>query len=413
MKYFKKYVNIKRYILYHQTPKYVNLIIWSGTKLDLALRIDNNIVAIIVSIIFLKNISNRLDKKERKNKAFVAIFTLNTIQLIDETLTCIINRQPYTWLIPISTILHVFLYVLAPLVTYKWYVFANLWVNKNTDYNWKDNILLLVPIIINTFLVLLSPFLKLVFYINRYNVYQRGSLFFISAAISYLYLFCGFILIYNNRKKLNRIEFLPLFLFGVFPSLASLIQIIFYGFLLMWSSISFSLIILYLYLQQQMIHMDYLTGAWTREKFYNYLNDRINQKKSKSFSIAFIDLDDFKKINDTFGHSEGDQALINVVFIIKSILGSEDFITRYGGDEFILFLNVDSRREVEAIIAKIYHALDNYNKCSNVSYELNFSCGYELYNFDKHMDANEYINHVDKLMYKHKNDRKLRNKVSN
>ncbi len=251
--------------------------------MDLALRIDNNIVAIIVSIIFLKNISNRLDKKERKNKAFVAIFTLNTIQLITETLTCIINRQPYTWLIPISTMLHVLLYVLAPLVTYQWYVFAKLWINKNTDYTWKNNILLLVPIVINTLLVLLSPFFKLVFYINRYNVYQRGLLFFISAVISYFYLFCGFILIYNNRKKLNRIEFLPLFLFGVFPSLASLIQLIFYGFLLMWSSISFSLIILYLYLQQQMIHVDHLTGAWTREKFYNYLNDRIKQKKQKIF----------------------------------------------------------------------------------------------------------------------------------
>lgn len=283
MKHFQKYVKMKRYILYRRTPKYVNFIIWSGTKLDLALRIDNNIVAIIVSIIFLKNISNRLDKKERKNKAFVAIFTLNTIQLITETLTCIINRQPYTWLIPISTMLHVLLYVLAPLVTYQWYVFAKLWINKNTDYTWKNNILLLVPIVINTLLVLLSPFFKLVFYINRYNVYQRGLLFFISAVISYFYLFCGFILIYNNRKKLNRIEFLPLFLFGVFPSLASLIQLIFYGFLLMWSSISFSLIILYLYLQQQMIHVDHLTGAWTREKFYNYLNDRIKQKKQKIF----------------------------------------------------------------------------------------------------------------------------------
>jgi len=49
--------------------------------------------------------------------------------------------------------------------------------------------------------------------------------------------------IYTNKDKLNRIEFLPLLLFGVFPALAGLIQSIFYGLLLMWSSIAFSLII--------------------------------------------------------------------------------------------------------------------------------------------------------------------------
>ncbi|NMM61819.1 diguanylate cyclase [Clostridium sp. P21] len=379
--------------------------------MNLFLRIDNNIIAIVVSIIFLKNITNSLDKKETKNRVFVAIFTLNTIQLIDETLTCIINRQPYTWLIPISAILHVFLYTLAPIITYMWYVFANLWINKKTNYKWKNNIFLLLPVIINTFLAILSPILKLEFYIDNSNIYQRGFLFFVPSVMSYFYLFCGFIIIYTNKNKLTKIEFLPLLLFGVFPSIASLIQIMFYGPLLMWSSIAFSLIILYLYIQQQMIHIDHLTGAWTREKFYNYLNYRIKQKKPKNFSIAFIDLNDFKKINDTFGHNEGDHALINVVLIIKDILKKDDFITRYGGDEFVLFLNVDSKQEVEELITKIYDALANYNNNSNVDYELNLSCGYELYDFSKPMTADEYIDYVDKLMYRDKNIRKLKNKV--
>jgi diguanylate cyclase (GGDEF)-like protein len=179
----------------------------------------------------------------------------------------------------------------------------------------------------------------------------------------------------------------------------------------MWSSISFALIILYLYLQQQMMHIDYLTGAWTREKFYSYLNNRIKQKKSKNFSIVFIDLNDFKQINDIFGHNEGDKALINLVLIIKAILKKEDFITRYGGDEFVLFLNVDSKEEVEKIITKISDAIANYNKCSNVLYDLNFSCGYEVYNFDEHMTADEYINHVDKLMYRDKSNKKSKNRL--
>lgn len=380
--------------------------------MNLFLRIDNNIIAIVVSIIFLRNITNSLDKKETKNRIFVIIFIINTVQLFIETSTCIINKQPYTWLIPISAILHIFLYMLGPIVTYMWYVFANLWVNKNKNYKWKNNIIFLLPIGLNILLAILSPFFKLEFYIDKFNVYQRGFLFFVPSTISYFYLLCGFIIIYTNRNKLTKIEFLPLLLFGVFPSIASLIQIMIYGPLLMWSSIAFSLIILYLYIQQQMIHIDHLTGAWTRDKFYNYLNYRIKQKKPKNFSIAFIDLNDFKKINDTFGHNEGDNALINVVHIIKDILKREDFITRYGGDEFVLFLNVDSEQQVEEIINKIYDSLAEYNENSRLKYKLNLSCGYELYDFNKHMTADEYISHVDKLMYRDKKIKKLKNKVS-
>ncbi len=92
---------------------------------------------------------------------------------------------------------------------------------------------------------------------------------------------------------------------------------------------------------------------------------------------------------------------------------NEDFITRYGGDEFILFLNVNSSREVESIMSNVSDSLASYNKSSNAPYKLSFSYGYELYNFDKPMDANEYISHVDKLMYKHKNRKKFKNSVSN
>lgn len=373
--------------------------------MNLILRIDNNIVAIIVSLIFLKNILNCLDKKEVKNKAFIDMLTLTTVELIIETLTCIINGQPYTWLIPISSILHVFLFGLAPFCIYQWYVFAKLWVNNNIDNKWQNNILLLLPAIANLILVVLSPFLKLEFYITQYNVYQRGTLFFMPVAISYFYLFCGFRTIYINKNKVSRIEFIPLFMFGIFTSTASLIQAVFYGLLLMWSSIAYSLIILYLYLQQRMTQIDYLTGAWTREKFHNYLSSRIKQK-SKKFSIAFIDLDNFKEINDVFGHSGGDQALIDLVSVIKGVLRNEDSIARYGGDEFVLFLNADSKHEVCKIIKRVHEALADYNRCSGAPYKLSFSCGYEIYDFDRPMTVDEYINCVDKLMYGDKNSKK-------
>lgn len=377
--------------------------------MNLLLRIDNNVVAIVVSVIFLMNILRRLDQKDRKNRVFTIMFILNTLELVIETVTCIINRQPYMWIIPVTTILHMILYILAPIITYIWYVFADVWINEEKEHKWQNNILSKLPIIINTILVLINPFLKLLFYISEHNVYQRGIAYFIPVSISYFYLLYSLIFIYINREKVNKVDFLPLMLFGLFPAICGLIQSLFYGFLLIWSSIAFSMIILYIYLQNQMMQTDRLTGAWTCEKLYTHLKNRIERNKVKNFSIVFIDLDDFKKINDAFGHNEGDKALIAIVKIIKSILSNGNFIARYGGDEFILFLNVENKQNVEAIMKRINNAFNNYNNSSNNLYKLNYSYGYDLYDFHRHMTADEYINHVDQLMYQTKKNKKLKN----
>lgn len=376
-----------------------------GLLMNLALRIDNNIVAVMVSIIFLINVSSRIDKNDLKIKTFVSMFILNTFVLIVETITCVINHQPYLWLIPITKLLHVISFTAGPVVTYLWFLFVYVWVNDGKLIKRQHNMIILLPLIINSLVVVASPFLKLVYYISADNIYYRGPLFFVPITTSYFYLLLSFIFILVNRKKANKVEFLPLLLFAVFPAAAGLIQSLSYGFLLFWSTIAFALIIIYLYLQQQMLQIDPLTGAWTRDKFKSFLKDRAGQSRRR-FAIVFMDLDDFKQVNDTYGHLEGDKALKSVVQIINSSLRTGDFIGRYGGDEFVLYLKAESREEVEAIMARLTKAFDSYNAAQNRPYPLNFSYGYELYDCDVYTDLDEYIKYVDDLMYKAKNDKK-------
>lgn len=373
--------------------------------MNLLLRIDNNLLAIIVSLIFISNMSNRLDRKDKKNIVFFNMFILSVIEMSIETVTCIINRQPYLWLIPITIILHLILFILGPIITYMWYVFSKIWVCDK--YNWKKDILVLIPLIINTLMVLSSPFFKIVFSISENNVYQRGPLFMVSVVTAYFYLIYSFLFVYINKDKINTTEYLPLLLFGVFPAICGLIQSLFYGLLLMWNSLSFSMIIAYVYLQERMIHIDHLTGAWTREKFHLYLNKLIRNSKVKHFAIAFIDLDDFKEINDKYGHNEGDKALKAVVHIIKGTLGKGSYIARYGGDEFILILHADSEIEIKGILQKIDAAFENYNNLSKNPYKLKYSYGYKCYDSELKMSADEYISYVDELMYKSKYNKKL------
>ncbi len=374
--------------------------------MNLALRIDNNVVAIIVSIIFLLNIVNRLDRKDIKNRFFIGLFIVNTGQLSIETITCIINKQPYFWLIPITVVLHTILFILGPLFTYLWYIFVDMWINNEKEVNLKTNRIFSLPLVTSIILILSSPITNATFYITKDNVYERGTLFLIPLSATYFYVACNIINVYWNRKKLKKVEFWSLLLLGAVPIIAGVIQALFYGILLAWSCSAYTIIILFLYLQQQMMQVDDLTGAWCREKLHTYLNDRIEGNNEKSFSIVFIDLDNFKIINDTYGHSEGDNALINFVKVVNYVLKGEDSITRYGGDEFVLFLNVESNSQVEYVMSKISDKLDIFNINSNSPYELKYSYGYDLYDYNIKLKADEYINHVDKLMYEAKNSKK-------
>ena len=88
-------------------------------------------------------------------------------------------------------------------------------------------------------------------------------------------------------------------------------------------------------------NMDALTGLFNRRSVEAYINRSLFQARGqgKDFSMLMCDLDDFKKINDTYGHDCGDQVLKNVAAIIKSELRPEDAVFRWGGEEILIIVN--------------------------------------------------------------------------
>jgi diguanylate cyclase (GGDEF)-like protein len=280
-----------------------------------------------------------------------------------------------------------------------------IWISPKESATRTRLFLLLTPVVLNFVITLLSPQYGLVFSIDSANVYHRGPLFILTAVIVYSYFIYAFIMIWRQRKKILKEEFLPLMTVGILPLIGGVLQSLFYGVLLMWSSAGFSLVIVYVFLQQRMVQIDDLTGAWTRGTFEYCIAQKTKRRSDSSFGLILLDIDGLKAINDRLGHFEGDYVLKTVVRLIKSVLRKTDVIARTGGDEFLIIVDCDTIEDLQSTISRIRSTLRQYNDTANKDYLLDCSIGAEMYHSGFH-DIEQLMRHVDMLMYENKRIKK-------
>ncbi len=115
-----------------------------------------------------------------------------------------------------------------------------------------------------------------------------------------------------------------------------------------------------------------------------------------------MDINNFKQINDTYGHDCGDKALRHFSRLLVESFGSSWFIARYGGDEFILLRETTTQQEMEADKAYFDQQLAHFNARDPFPFSLSVSIGSALYSATKAEDGPSYIRALDHLMYENK-----------
>lgn len=144
-------------------------------------------------------------------------------------------------------------------------------------------------------------------------------------------------------------------------------------------------------------YFDALTGLPNRIQFTKRLEEKI--EKGHNFCVLFIDLDNFKLVNDTLGHSVGDLVLKRVAHLLQLIIGQQGLLSRIGGDEFIAYIDqYETPEEVEAIVSRIYQAFQRPIEIEEHSFMVSFSAGLAYYP-DDGQTADEVIGNADTAMY--------------
>jgi len=144
------------------------------------------------------------------------------------------------------------------------------------------------------------------------------------------------------------------------------------------------------------LNIDPLTGIYRK----NYLNDIASKilKDNEKFALVVLDLDDFKKINDTYGHQVGDNILKEFVKLVKTQIRKEDIFARWGGEEFLLLMRDTTPKDVKHRIESIRKQIDEYI----FDVVEHITCSFGIACTTKDDDIDSLLYRADKALYEAK-----------
>jgi diguanylate cyclase (GGDEF)-like protein len=154
----------------------------------------------------------------------------------------------------------------------------------------------------------------------------------------------------------------------------------------------------------QLATLDELTGLSNRRGFLLLAkySRKLSIRQKSRLVLVFIDLDQFKSINDKYGHAEGDVALVAFANLMNASFRESDHYARLGGDEFVALLSSTSIKEAETMIERFKTSLNAYNQQAKRGYDISFSYGIVEFNHGTQTTIEELLAQGDSLMYESK-----------
>ncbi|WP_169764317.1 GGDEF domain-containing protein [Campylobacter mucosalis] len=153
---------------------------------------------------------------------------------------------------------------------------------------------------------------------------------------------------------------------------------------------------------EEILNQDPLTKLQNRNALNAFVKENLNDERD--FAVVICDIDDFKRINDTYGHNAGDKVLINIAEIFKNIFRKDDFVCRWGGEEFLIILCDSTNQKALSVLERVRNSINS----SHILYEdtqisVTMTYGVSCYEKTKEQkDIYTMIKEADERLYKGK-----------
>ncbi|MBQ9305975.1 GGDEF domain-containing protein [Butyrivibrio sp.] len=370
-----------------------------------------NIVAILLSdyVGFMLLVALLISSRIRRShgKLELKVFSIITILTM---IACVVDffsffsdgRDGFFWK-TVNLIGNTYCFVVNPIFISAWCLYEDFKLYKSMTRVKRIYRIAFIPATILVVIALINMFFPVIFYIDDMNVYHRLPFSYVFYVVDLCYLLYSAAVLNKYEKQYGKMKFFPLYLMATPVVLGCALQMVFYGVSLIWVSLAVGLTSIYMSLQNEFSYIDILTNLYNRA-YLDYKMEAMLKEKNPKVGAIMIDVDYFKSINDTYGHSTGDEALIDVARVIIFSKPDKAIATRFAGDEFILLVNNTSDDEMKKIVDNIRDELKMFNETENRPYKLSLSLGYTLFDLDKdttdtflkRMDDNMYVEKAQK-----------------
>lgn len=265
-----------------------------------------------------------------------------------------------------------------------------------------------IPSILILFFLVVNLIIPVFYSIDpETNVWKVAPLMFLRYLLTYILYIRVLYLVIQSKNSINHRVVSGIMLFMIIPMIGIIIQLIFPIYLLTWSFLALTIIIVYIFLETVSGNRDYLTGVYSRNLLETYIHNLIEDHRD--FHVIMMDMDHFKEVNDIYGHHIGDRVLIEFAKSLSNGYSQKEvFVARLGGDEFFTVLQYHPDQNPEFYIQSVTENMKNNMYLQQFKF-LSFSSGYITY--DHKMSMDDLLNKVDQKMYVEKEKHHSKNMI--
>ncbi|MBR3251607.1 MAG: GGDEF domain-containing protein [Erysipelotrichaceae bacterium] len=345
---------------------------------------EANVVCIIIFLILLVHDLFGIDRQEKQIKYDNALISFIFYFAVDCLWSALVSAfvKSTRFLVVIDSF---FLYLGMVFITYFWMEYALAVQQYENRNDMRFRIIMMIPFIVSTLALIVTYFINPTYLINDALEVQDGFNVFLLTAP---YINLAATIYYSVRKAIseeNPSEKRKYLFIGLFPLMVvacGLIETFFFPYepIFAYSS-TILMLVFFIQMILRQVSVDPLTGLNNRGQLLRYTSQKANLRKDNRLTyVAMFDINNFKLINDTYGHAQGDKALIILSDTFKKVISRKSFpvfLARYGGDEFIMIIHPASEKELIPFIEDIREELKRRCVESNIGFNFTVGIGYD------------------------------------
>ncbi len=359
---------------------------------------------LLVSLLISSRI-RRADDKHPEFKIYTVIVILTMIACVIDFVSFGVDGINAPGMRIVNILTNTYCFVANPIFVASWCLYEDLKFYRSKTRVKKIYTYAFIPAVIMVIIALVNIFYPIIFRVSNENVYERLPFSYAYYIVDIGYVIFSIVIFKSYERRYGKIRFFPLYLMIGPVILGCAIQVMFYGVSLMWVSTAVGLTAIYMSIQNEFSYLDKLTGLYNRA-YLDYLLEASTREKNNLGGIM-IDVDYFKQINDTYGHSYGDEALIDVARILTFGKPDKAVALRFAGDEFIILVKNTSEKQLSNIVTSIRDELKLFNETEERRYKLSLSIGYSIYE-PAHDSIDNFLKRMDDNMYEEKKEKHSR-----